>query len=266
MLQVKALLMKFAASPGGTSPASELVGPVRLLITRPRDDAEGLADMLKHLGHESVMAPLLELRFLAGEPIDLGGVQAILATSANGVHGFVANSGRRDLPAYVVGPQTAEAARKAGFTNVISADGDATALADRVAASADPAGGRLLHAAGAEAGGRLSESLRARGFRVDTVVLYEALAADTLPVESERYLRSNALDGVLLFSPRTAKILATLVAQAELSSYCKPLTAYCISAATAAAVSPLPFSRILVAAAPNQQAMLELLPKGERSA
>ena len=152
--------MKFAASPGGIFPASEQAAPVRLLVTRPRHDADNLAATLRRLGHEPLIAPLLELRFITGEPINLDGVQAILATSANGVRGFALNSEKRNFTIYVVGPQTAEAAREAGFIRVISADGDAAALADCIAATADPGKGRLLHAAGAEAGGRLSHSLR----------------------------------------------------------------------------------------------------------
>jgi uroporphyrinogen-III synthase len=265
MLQEKAPPTKSAASPGAIFLASDAVGPVRLLVTRPRDDAETLAAILKRLGHEPVIAPLLELRFIAGEPIDLNGVQAILATSANGVRGFAANSGQRNLPVYCVGPQTAEAAREAGFTRVVSANGDASALADCVAAFAEPAKGRLLHAAGAEAGGRLGQSLRTRGFKVDTIVLYEAAPAQTLPVESERRLRGNSLDGVLLYSPRTAKTFSMLVTKANLSAHCANMTAYCISAATAAALSPLQFSRIAVAGAPNQSALLDLLQNGARA-
>jgi len=235
---------------------------VRLLVTRPRDDAETLAATLRRLGHEARIAPLLELRFIKGEPLNVVGVQAILATSANGVRGFALNSRERNFTIYVVGPQTAEAARDEGFTTVISADGDAAALADCVAASADPRKGRLVHAAGAEAGGRLSQSLRGRGFSVDTVVLYEAVPVEMLPPEAERELRSNTLDGVLFFSPRTAKTFASLVANAGLAPHCEKLTAWCISAATVAAVSTVAFARTVVAAAPNQGAVLDLLQEG----
>jgi uroporphyrinogen-III synthase len=98
---------------------------------------------------------------------------------------------------------------------------------------------------------------------VDTVVLYEAVPVELLPAEAERGLRSNTLDGVLFFSPRTARTFATLVANADLTSHCEQLTAWCISAATAAAVSSLPFARTVVAAAPNQGAVLDLLQEGE---
>ena len=95
---------------------------------------------------------------------------------------------------------------------VISAEGDATALVETVAREADPAKGVLLHAAGAETAGRLQHALQARGFRVETAVLYEAVPVAKLPAEAEGPLRKDAVDGVFLFSPRSAKILRRLSA------------------------------------------------------
>jgi uroporphyrinogen-III synthase len=232
---------------------------MRLLVTRPRDDAEAFAKILRARGHAAIVAPLMEMHVVAGPPVALEGVQGVLATSANGVRALAAGTKRRDLTIYAVGPQTAEAARDAGFTVVISAEGDSTALAETVAREADPAKGVLLHAAGAETAGRLQHGLQARGFRVETAVLYEAVPVAKLPAEAEAPLRKDAVDGVFLFSPRSAKIFATLVGDAGLAAQCAKLVAFCISAATAEALSPLSFARVAVAGAPNQDAMLDLV-------
>ena len=233
---------------------------MRLLLTRPREDADALAEILRARGHFPIVAPLMELRLIAGPPVPLEGVQAMLATSANGVRAFAARNEKRNLPLYAVGPQTAEAAREAGFAKVIDADGDATALVDLVADKADPAKGRLLHAAGAETAGRVRGALQARGFNVETIVLYEAAPVSVLPAEAEAPLREGTLDGALLFSPRSAKIFASLVAGAGLAEATASLQAFCISAATAAALAPLSFARVAVAGEPNQGAMLALIP------
>ncbi len=253
--------MKFAGWQGRSCPASEPVKEVRLLLTRPRDDAEALAARLRREGHEAIIAPLLEVKFRSGPTVDLDGVQAVLATSANGVRGISAAVRARDVPLYAVGPQTAETARREGFATVISSDGDATALATTVARCADPTRGRLLHAAGAETAGRLSEQLQARGFAVDTVVLYEAAPVEALPPVAEDCLRRDRVDGVLIFSPRTAQIFSALVNQAGLAMHCRTVAAFCISAAAANALAPLQFARIAVAEKPNQTALLDLLPK-----
>jgi uroporphyrinogen-III synthase len=232
---------------------------MRLLVTRPQDDAESFASLLRERGHVPVLAPLMEVHFFPGQSLPLEGVQAVLATSANGVRGIAARTSRRDLTLYAVGPQTAEAARQAGFPIVISAEGDSAALVETVAKDADPARGALLHAAGTETAGRVRQALQAHGFRVETEILYEAQPAEVLPVFAADTLRADTLDGVLLFSPRTAKTFAHLVNAADLSLHCARLVAFCISAATAEALGTLNFNRVAVAGAPNQDAILALI-------
>lgn len=236
---------------------------MRLLVTRPRDDAEAFAETLRARGHIAIVAPVMEVHVIAGEPLALDGVQAVLATSANGVRALAARTKRRDVSLYAVGPQTAEAARDAGFPIVISAEGDSAALVATVAREADPAKGLLFHAAGAETAGRLRQTLQARGFRVETAVLYETVPVAKLPAEAEEALRNETVDGVFLFSPRSAKIFAALVEGAGLAAQCAKLIACCISAATAEALNPLSFARVAVAGSPNQDAMLDLVPPYE---
>src|SRR5215475_1430450 len=190
---------------------------MRLLVTRPQDDAESFAALLRARGHVPVVAPLMDVHFFPGQPLSLDGVQAVLATSANGVRGIAARATRRDVTVYAVGPQTAEAARQAGFTIVISAEGDSVALVETVARNTDPTRGTLLHAAGTETAGRVRQALQAHGFRVETAILYEAQPATVLPAAAAVNLVGDVLDGVLLFSPRSAKAFATLVTDAGLS-------------------------------------------------
>jgi len=236
---------------------------MRLLITRPREAAASIAAELSARGHEALVAPVMEIRLREGAPLGLENVQAILATSANGIRALAGRCERRDLPVYAVGPQTSEAAREAGFETVHSADGDAAALAEKVAAECDPQSGTLLHAAGAETAGRLAETLKAKRFKVEREVLYDAVPFTELPDNATSALRDKRLDGVLLFSPRTAKIFCSLVAASGLKEDCAPLTAFCISAATAAALGSLEFARVAVAGHPNQEAILALLPADE---
>jgi uroporphyrinogen-III synthase len=234
---------------------------MRLLVTRPREDAENLAQVLRTRGHVPVIAPIMKVQFLEGPPPALDGVQAILATSANGVRALAARIPRRDLTIYAVGPQTSEDARMAGFNVVISAEGDSAALVETVSRRADPAKGILLHAAGAETAGRLRQALQARGFRVEAAILYEAVPAEKLPANAEEHLRHGTLDGVLLFSPRSARTFASLIGKAGMADCCTRLVAFCISAATAEALAPLSFARMAVAGVPNQDAMLDLIPQ-----
>ena len=228
---------------------------MRVLVTRPRGDAERTARLLAARGHVPILAPLLETRFFDGPPPDLTGVQAILATSANGVRAFARRSPARDLPLFAVGPQTAAAAGRAGFSDVRNADGDAHALAGAAARWATPQGGALLHVAGEGNDGVLAADLEARGFVVRRAILYAVEAAGALPAEAAAALAGARLDAALFFSPRSAAVFAALAAGLCL----RGVIAACISPAAARALAPLSFAGVRVAARPNQDALLALL-------
>lgn len=227
---------------------------MRVLITRPREDGEALAARLAEAGHQPLLAPLLETRWFDGPALELAGIAAILATSANGVRALLRRTARRDLPLFAVGSQTAEEAHAAGFARVENADGDATALAEAVPRWLAPDAGALLHVCGAEAGGTLAEALGARGYDVRRESLY-AVEALKLPPQAAAALADGAIDAVLLFSPRSARIFAEESAALSLSK----VAAFCISPATAAALPANRFAAIRVAARPNQASLLALL-------
>lgn len=232
---------------------------MRILVTRPLDDAEATVAKLKSLGHQAIAAPLLDIRFREDATIDLTGVQAILATSANGIRALERATQIRDVRVLAVGPQTAEAARLAGFKHVENAKGDAATLAEAAARWAKPQDGALLHTQAQETKGGLPERLRALGYDVRTVVLYEAVAAESLPQEASDALQSGALDAVMFYSPRSARVFFNCVVNAGIAQTTSALSALCISQPTADALRPLVFRELLIAARPDQEAMLRLV-------
>jgi uroporphyrinogen-III synthase len=232
---------------------------MRILVTRPRGDAEETAAKLAARGHEAVIAPLLDIRIRAGAEIALDDVQAVLVTSANGIRALATRTKQRDVKILAVGAQSALAARESGFADVEDAGGDAQALAGLATAFLNPQGGVLLHASGAETRGHLADILSIRGFTVRSEVLYDAVAAKTLPSESRSALVEGRLDAALFFSPRTARIFADIVMKEGLSAACRALDAICISEATALELRALSFRDVRIAAEPHQDALLALL-------
>jgi uroporphyrinogen-III synthase len=232
---------------------------MRVLVTRPEQDAQETAARLNARGHTTLVAPLLAVRFIDGDTIALEGIQAILATSVNGVRALARRTTRRDVALFAVGRQTSAAARSLGFKSVSNADGDATALADAVVRSLDPKAGRVVHVAGADAAGTLVERLVASGYDTRAIVLYNIDAVDSLPKALAEALRTTALDAVINFSARSASILRSCILKAGLESSCVTLVSACISRASAEALAPLRFRELRIAAAPNQDALLDCL-------
>ncbi|HUO88611.1 MAG TPA: uroporphyrinogen-III synthase [Rhizomicrobium sp.] len=233
---------------------------MRVLVTRPPDDARDTAALLAARGHEAIVAPLLGVRYHDGHALHLDDVRALLFTSANGVRALARRTSLRDFPVFAVGSQTAEAAREAGFRDVRNAGGNVETLADAVRGAIEPKQqGVLLHAAGAEAEGRLAALLSAAGYKVRTEVLYDVPVVAELPAAARDGLAAGAVDAVLLFSARSAQVFADSVKRAGLAPACAGLVAACISEAAAGPLAGLAFREIRIAPRPNQAALLECL-------
>jgi uroporphyrinogen-III synthase len=231
---------------------------MRILITRPIEDAKPLADALDERGVEVLIEPLLEIRHLDDAEIDLDGVQALLFTSANGVRAFAALSPRRDLKAFTVGDGSAEAARQAGFPDVESAKGDLEALAALVVDRLKAEDGILFHAAGTVTAGDLKARLEGLGYRVRRAQLYEAKIATGLSPETRANLTLGGIDAVLLFSPRTAGTFAELWQAAGAPSLAH-IQALCLSAAVAREIGNLGWAAVEIADRPDLPSMLALV-------
>jgi len=231
---------------------------MRILITRPIEDARPLADALAERGIEVLIEPLLEIRHLEDAEIDLTGVQALLFTSANGVRAFAALSPRRDLRVFTVGDGSADAARQAGFPNVESAKGDVEALAALVVDRLKVEDGVLFHAAGTVTAGDLKTRLEGLGYQVRRAQLYEAKIATALSTETRANLTLGGIDAVLLFSPRTAATFAELWQAAGSSSLAR-IHALCLSAAVAREIGNLGWAGVEIADRPDLPSMLALV-------
>lgn len=234
---------------------------MRVLVTRPSEDAKNTAGRLAQMGHAPLISPLLEIKFREGSELSFEGVQAIVATSANGIRALVRRASRRDLSVFAVGAQTAATARGAGFTDVKNADGNSIGLADAIAKWAKPENGILFHAAGNETAGKLSERLREHGFQFRRDVLYDIEPVQSLSHDVVEAIRDGELDAVLLYSPRSAENFSRCVQQADLTEMCRALIAICISEAAAKKIEAMPLREIRVAARPSEDAMFEALQR-----
>src|SRR5262245_56021873 len=231
---------------------------MRILITRPIEDARPLADALEERGIAVLIEPLLEIRHLEDAEIDLQGVQALLFTSANGVRAFAALSPRREIKVFTVGDGSADAARQAGFPHVDSAKGDVEALAALVVDRLKAGDGVLFHAAGTVTAGVLKTRLEGLGYQVRRAQLYEAKIATALSTEARANLQPGGIVAVLLFSPRTAVTFADLWRSAG-SPPLDRIQALCLSAAVAREIGSLGWAGIEIADRPDLPSMLALV-------
>ncbi|WP_422378516.1 uroporphyrinogen-III synthase [Roseibium sp.] len=233
---------------------------MRLLVTRPEPDCRRTAERLRALGHVADEAPLLRQIDIAPAELDLANVAALAISSRRTVAvltGHPQIGALRGLPVFAVGKATADAARDAGFDTVLSAQGDVAALAllilDR---KEDLGGGRVLYPAATDRAGDLEGLLEAGNVSCRTVAIYRMDPVPDLPDPVLKALKDAAYDGILIYSKRTAEALAGLLRGHRLDHILPKLTVYALSQRAGAPLSN--GMRVKVAAAPNENALLDL--------
>ena len=232
---------------------------MRVLVTRPKEDAAGLAEALTALGCEAVLEPLFHVEFMDTAALDLSDVHALLLTSANGARALSRRDVSRELPVYAVGDATASAAREAGFEQVHSADGGVDQLAELVMDRMPPDAGVLLHVAGSEVAGDLGGALESAGYGYRRAVLYRAVPVKGLTAATVAALKDGDIDAVVFYSPRSAETCIELMRKARVVRAARELDALCLSAAVGEAASELTWRDVRVAPRPSQESLLSLI-------
>jgi len=235
---------------------------MRLILTRPQDDIAALAEKLRERGHSCIESPLLSIQMRKDAVIPARSYQALALSSANAIsHAALkpAPEALASIKIFAVGGQSAEAARQAGFRDVRAEGGNVEGLARAITRNCNPKDGAILYPSGAETAGDLKGALEALGFMVDRVILYDAIAAEELAPQAIAALKFGAADGVLLYSPRSARIWAKLVAESGLTDQARRIRHFCLSPNVAAALGA--GFNIEVAARPDEPSLVALLDR-----
>ena len=226
---------------------------MRLIITRPEEDAVPLKARLESMGHTALLAPLLKIVPRPDAYIPPLAYQLVCITSANALKYVQVEDRLKNIPLLAVGPQSLSMAHENGFNSAEAHGGDVHGLAVHAAAKFDPHKGPVLYLSGAETSADLQALLMASGFAVERVITYDAVVQTPNDIESAL----KGAEGVLLYSPRTARLWRELMAKPKLEKKAAAPTYFCLSE-NVAKILPRQWKK-RVAKAPDEAAMLALL-------
>lgn len=231
----------------------------RVLVTRPEPAASSTAVQLAALGFEPVVLPLSRTVSLTVPAID-GGVDFVAVTSANALrHASEAVLGRlRSIPCFAVGDRTARAAASAGFAEVTAANGDVGALIALLAQRAKR-GGRIAYLCGRVRRPDFEVSGLYHGWDITPIGTYDTLGLLPSNAEIEQVADAKPVDYVLVYSVKAAEALNELLDQPAATKWLNLAVFCCLSSRIADALG-VDKARIRVAARPEQDALLAVLP------
>ncbi len=199
----------------------------RIVITRPRQQAEKLWELLSELGAQCFVQPAIEI----GPPDDWTGVDAAIArltdfdwlvfSSVNGVEFFLDRllSTDRDvrslggLKVAGIGPGTAEALRHYGLkTDLTPPTYRAESLAEALVAASNSSTRHLRFLLIRASRGReiLAETLVGAGAAVEQIVVYKSVDVLSPEPEIAALLKQGQIDWITVTSSAIARSLARL--------------------------------------------------------
>ncbi|MHB1131080.1 MAG: uroporphyrinogen-III C-methyltransferase [Chloroflexota bacterium] len=191
----------------------------RVLVTRTREQASDLSQLLRGLGAEPVEVPVIRVeppqswQALDSAIARLGTFDWVVFTSANGVQSFferLAELGH-DVRAFgearvaVIGPATAATLSRKGIRADLVPDEYVAEAVVESLLSSGAARGRVLVARAAEARAVLVSLLREQGATVEEVAVYRTLPTPESGLRLRELIASQRLDVVTFASSSTVR-------------------------------------------------------------
>ena len=234
-----------------------------ILVTRPQPDNETTGASLRARGFDVLLAPMLRFEPMALLEDEDADYAAIIVTSANALRAIEPQlPGHRwlKLPLLTVGDRTAAAARRAGFSKIISAAGDSQDLRELILAKArgkkrEFGRGPLLYLAGADLSRDLAGELGEHGLTVVTRTTYRMVASSDLPPEALEAIAANQVQAVLHYSARSARVFVDAVRAAGVEISALAVPQCCISANVATVLREAGASRVALASSPDENSL-----------
>ena len=195
------------------------------LVTRPRTNATTTLTTMQGMGLNVLHEPLLNIEPLPQshpESISMTLFDGLIITSINAIPVLDQQwqHQRQGIPVFTTGKQTASAMQAIGFDNVSPHPGSALALSNWIIEKhqTSAASLNLLYPCAEQTAHDLPKLLSKGGIACTPWPVYRAIEADAFTDSTHQALANNEIDGVLLYSARTARCFARLLNDSHLNS------------------------------------------------
>jgi len=247
----------------------------RVLVTRAREQAQTLTELLEAYGADVIQAPAI--RIIPPQdwaPLDqaidrLGQYHWLLFTSRNGVHFFLERLRARGkdlrelkgIKISAIGPGTAARLEEAGIKpDIVAAEFRAEGLVEALEGE-DLVGASILLPRAEVARDVLPERLRKRGARVDVVTAYRTGKAPEVAGRVKRLMKERKIQVVTFTSSSTVTNLMEMLQGEDLKDLFDGVAVACIGPITAETVARFGLETHIMPEAYTIPALVEAIVK-----
>lgn len=224
------------------------------LITRPAEDALELQESLDSLGVFSYVEPLAEIEYL--DKSVPSGFDLVVFTSAKAINAYRRVSDEAGVRIAVVGKISEKEAKKAGFFDIMTADGEVDSLIKLIRQEIPPKS-KILYVHGnfvtKDLAGELGDEYSVTGLE-----LYKTTYADRFTLDLVSAIKKGQVLFSMFYSSKVAECFIKLAKKNKIEADLKKIKAICISDKVAQNLGGF-FGEALISGDKSTESMLELV-------
>ena len=219
---------------------------MHILLTRPLEDCSEMIIKFQSLGHKVSHLPLLSIKKVLHEKIDLSEFRGIVFTSSNAVRFLNLNSLDKKIKCFCVGNSTEKEARGYGFSNTIAAEGNVLNLKELILQNFDKTEGKLIYVSGENISVDLDNQLQNEGYEVKRLINYETVHNEKFDNDFINKLKLDMPDMVYVYSQNSASSLLKFIKFNQLESLWMSTNLMCIGEKTSAKLNEIKWKKIFL--------------------
>ena len=219
---------------------------MHILLTRPLEDCSEMILRFQSLGHEVSHLPLLRVDKVIYDEINFSEYKGIIFTSTNAIKFLDIKKIDKKLLCFCVGGVTEKKARKIGFQNVISAEGNVANLKELILQNFDSKAGKLIYVSGETVSIDLDQQLFKEGYNITRIVNYRTTHNTNFNEKFLSELKNNLPDIVYVYSQNSASSFLNFIKVYQSKNLWMNTNLMCISEKTSRILNEIKWKKIFL--------------------
>ena len=219
---------------------------MHILLTRQLEDCSEMILKFQSLGHQVSNLPLLKIEKVNHENINFSDFEAIIFTSANAIKFLDIKKVDKNCLSFCVGNLTEKKARKAGFQNVIAAEGNVENLKELILQNFDKKDGKLIYVSGETISIDLDQQLLKEGYNIKRIINYRTSHNEKFDENFVKALKLNIPDIVYVYSQNSASSFLKFIKINQLETYWMSTNLMCIGEKTSSILNEIKWKKIFL--------------------
>ena len=219
---------------------------MHIVITRPKEDSLLLIENLIKIGHTVTHLPVIEIKKLETEKINLLNYQAVIFTSSNAIRFMNIKKFNSKIKCFCVGKATELTARQVGFINTYTSEGTVDSLIELIIRTLDSKSGKLLYLSSEFISKDLDKDLINSGYLVDRISNYTSIPVEEVDKKTLDFFEKKPPDVIFIYSSKSAKNLFNLINKYSLLNVVTQSHLMCISEKVLSVLKQIKWKKVFV--------------------